>query len=66
MENMHKIFKVWLEKKPHPNSHLSGVDRILRRDLLSRLSSCRKRTETATGPHASAGNMEIMRLFLGE
>ena len=66
MENTHKEFKGWLEKNSHPDSHLSGVDRLLRRDWLSRVSSSRSYPNERSEGQVNLQNRELLRLFLGQ
>ena len=67
LENAHQNFKTFFEMNPHCNAHLSGMDRTLRRDFLSRISRC-KREEVTRRNHSGrrTTNLDVLSMILGK
>ena len=65
LENMHQQFKTWLEKNTHPGSHLTAVDRLIRRDWLSRIASSRQYQMSTTEDFTRSTPRDLLRLFVG-
>ena len=67
LENAHQSFKAWLEKNSHSDAHLSGMDRTLRRDFLSRIATCKRKARqrgSQSGPCTS--NRDVLSMILGK
>ena len=40
LKQMHQVFKGWLERNPHQDSHISAVERALARDWMGQVYAC--------------------------
>ena len=66
LEGMHQVFKGWLEKNTHQDSHLSAVERALARDWTGRVFALFKIWEGGTSRERACSELGLRRLLLGE
>ena len=66
LESMHQVFKGWLEKSAHFNSHISAVERALTRDWAGRVYALFKVWERGRSRERACAENGLRRLLLGE
>ena len=66
LESMHQVFKRWLEKSTHQDSHLTAVERALARDWSGRVASLFNIWQAGTSRERACSELGLRRLLLGE
>ena len=66
LELMHQVFKKWLERNTHENSHLSAVQRALTRDWMGRVFALYKVWQGGDSRERACSELGLRRLILGE
>ena len=66
LESMHQVFKGWLERNPHQDSHLTAVERALTRDWNGRVFALFKIWEGGSSRERACAEVGLRRLLLGE
>ena len=66
LEQMHQVFKGWLERNPHQDSHISSVERALARDWMGRVYALFQIWSQGTSKERACSEIGLRRLLLGE
>ena len=66
LESMHQVFKRWLEKNVHDDSHLTAMERALTRDWMGRVFALYKICEQGNSRERACSELGLRRLLLGE
>ena len=66
LESMHQVFKRWLEKNSHDDSHITAMERALTRDWMGRVYSLYKIWEQGNSRERACAELGLRRLLLGE
>lgn len=65
LESMHRRFKNWLETNPHPDSHISAVEKALSADWMGRLSILYRTYKNGNEVERACAERGLRRLLLG-
>ena len=65
LESMHRRFKNWLETNPHPDSHISAVEKALSADWMGRLSILYRTYKNGNEVESACAERCLRRLLLG-
>ena len=63
---MHQVFKRWLERNTHQNSHLTAVERALAKELMGRLFALYSTWMSGDSNERLCSEVGLRRLILGE
>ena len=66
LEQMHQVFKGWLERNPHQDSHISAVERALTRDWMGRVYALFQVWKKGSTRERACSEVGLRRLLLGE
>ena len=66
LEHMHQVFKGWLERNTHQDSHLTAVERALMMDWMGRVYALYKVWEKGETSERACSELGLRRLVMGE